>query len=74
MLELVRQHPIQASIVLYFIIVSVILLIQPNMIFNRSGVPRDFGVGDNRRTIYPLWLVCILVAILSFYVVILATL
>ncbi len=69
MIELVKQHPIQAAIVMYFLIISVVIIMQPIVIFSKNGTPRDFGVGDSNRTIYPLWLICILTAILSYYTV-----
>jgi hypothetical protein len=53
-------------IVLYGIIVS----LKPEIIFeNEHNCLRSFGVGYKHTTILPLWLVSILIAIFSYFIV-----
>lgn len=62
-------NTIHISILLYLLTMIVIWILKPNMIFNKKGEAKEFGVGRNDRTILPLWLVAILVSILTYYFV-----
>ena len=49
---------------LYFILSAIIIISRPKFIFNNQHL-RKFGSG-NSKTLLPLWLVLIIVAILSY--------
>ena len=52
---------------LYFIIIT----LKPSFIYDeKNGCFRQFGVGYKHTTILPLWLVSILLAIISYFIVI----
>lgn len=57
-------------LMVYFIGYALILWFKPGMIFDPSkkGL-RPFGVGYKNTTILPLWLVSILLALFSYFVV-----
>jgi len=42
---------------------------EPNFIYNNDGSLRQFGVGFKKRTVIPLWLISIILAILSYFTV-----
>ena len=65
----ISGNTIHISILLYLLTMIVIWILKPNMIFNKKGEAKEFGVGRNDRTILPLWLVAILVSILTYYFV-----
>uniref|UniRef100_A0A6C0AGF8 Uncharacterized protein n=1 Tax=viral metagenome TaxID=1070528 RepID=A0A6C0AGF8_9ZZZZ len=52
-----------ALFVLLFILVNVM---KPVLLYNPDGSLRPFGIGYRKRTVVPLWLVVILLAILTF--------
>jgi hypothetical protein len=55
---------------LYVILYSVIIYIKPELIFNNiRGCLRPFGVGYKNTTILPLWLISIILAIISYFIV-----
>jgi len=54
-----------ALFVLLFILVNVM---KPVLLYNPDGSLRPFGIGYRKRTVVPLWLVVILLAILTFSV------
>jgi len=55
---------------LYVILYSVIINIKPELIFNNiRGCLRPFGVGYKNTTILPLWLISIILAIISYFIV-----
>ena len=57
-------------IFLFIISYSFIVILKPEMIFNnRFDSLRQFGVGYKNTTIVPLWLVSILFAIISYFLV-----
>ncbi len=57
-------------IFLFIVMYSIIIIIKPGMIFNnRDNCLRPFGVGYKNTTIVPLWLISILFAIVSYFIV-----
>lgn len=57
-------------IFLFIILYSIIVFLKPEMIFNnKTECLRQFGVGYKNTTIVPLWLVSILFAIISYFLV-----
>ena len=65
----ISGNTIHISILLYLLTMIVIWILKPNMIFNRKGEAKEFGVGRNDRTILPLWLVAIVISIITYYFV-----
>ena len=54
----------------YIILYSIIIYIKPEIVFNNiRGCLRPFGVGYKHKTILPLWLISIIIAILSYFIV-----
>lgn len=57
-------------LMVYFIGYGIILWFKPSIIFDPSKKHlRSFGVGYKNSTILPLWLISILLAIFSYFVV-----
>ncbi len=57
-------------LMVYFICYGIILWLKPGIIYDNSkNSLRSFGVGYKQSTILPLWLVSILLAIFSYFVV-----
>jgi hypothetical protein len=52
--------------ILYLIGVVVILLLRPRMMFNEDGNWKEFGIVSKSHTVFPLWLFCILWAVVSY--------
>lgn len=66
-----RVDKLYLSIFLFVSLYSIINIIQPNAIYNHQQKSlRPFGVGYKNTTILSLWLVSILLAILSYFIVI----
>lgn len=55
-----------ASIV-YISLYFMLVWLRPSVLFEPGGGLRQFGLGNSRTTIVPLWLVAILLGILSFF-------
>jgi len=54
------------SIVIFLLLFALIMFIKPAIIFDKNGRPRDFGIGYKNKTILPLWLTVIILAIISY--------
>ena len=57
------------SIVLFLILFIIILISKPNIIFDKQGVPRECGIGYKKKTVLPIWLVVIILAIISYFII-----
>lgn len=57
--------------IIYLTGVSIILIIKPELFFNKEGKWKEFGIGRNPEsyTWFPLWLFCIFWAIVSYSMV-----
>lgn len=59
------------AIFLFIILYLLINIIKPNFIFNKQeNCLRDFGVGYKNTSVLSLWVVSILLAIISYLIVI----
>jgi len=65
----VKKHIASVSIVLFLGVLFAVSNIKPHFLFHRDGSLRDFGIGFKKRTIVPMWLVVIIIAIMSYYAV-----
>lgn len=64
----VRRQKLVASIILFLILFTLFHLWKPGFAYNESGGFRSFGVGYKDKTIFPIWIVAILLAIFSYTV------
>ena len=64
--SIIRNNITSFSILLFVIIFAVIQIISPAFLYNEDGSIRQFGLGTKKRTVLPIWLFAIIVAILSY--------
>lgn len=64
--QFINKNISLVSIILFLIFFIIILIIKPQFIFDKNGKPREFGLGYKNKTIVPIWLVAIIIAILSY--------
>ena len=57
------------AITIFLIIISIIVLNKPRFIYDKDGIPMQFGIGYRNKTIFPIWLVVIICAIIAYYIV-----
>jgi len=65
----IKKYQTLMSIILFLIIYFIIQYDKPLFIYNSDGTLRQFGVGYKKKTILPIWLLAILLAIISYMVV-----
>ena len=66
---LVRKNRLQFAIVLFLIIFTFIHIQKPSLLYEDDGSFRQFGVGYRKKTVVPIWLISIVVALLSYVMV-----
>ena len=61
-----RNNLTSISILLFVACFVLIQYMQPNFLYDRFGALREFGLGKKNKTIIPIWLVSIILAIFSY--------
>ncbi len=54
------------SIIIFIILFSIIQIIKPSFLYKQDGSIREFGIGYRNKTIFPIWLLSIVLGILSY--------
>ena len=62
----IRDNITLVSIVLFIIIFVVISIMKPAFLFKKDGSIREFGIGYKNKTIFPIWLLSIILGILCY--------
>lgn len=65
----IRNNLVSISIFVFLLAFIGIQYIKPGFIYNHDGSLRVFGVNNSRKTVLPIWLVTIILAILSYVLV-----
>lgn len=66
---LVRKNRLQFAIVLFLIVFTFIHIQKPSLLYENDGSFRQFGVGYRKKTVVPIWLISIVIALLSYVMV-----
>lgn len=69
MKQFIYQNKLNITIFLFFILFSIIHNIQPELLYNKDGSFREFGVGFKHKTVIPIWLISIILSIISYITV-----
>jgi len=65
----VHHNKVNVAILLFVVLAFTIHYNQPVLLYTDDGGFREFGVGYSHKTVIPIWLVIILLAIFSYYAV-----
>ena len=58
-----------ATILIFLVVFIILITNKPTFIFKKNGQPREFGIGYKNKTIIPIWLAVIIIAIFSYLIV-----
>lgn len=61
-----RNNTLLVSIIIFLLVFTICIMLQPSFLYNRDGSLREFGVGYKNKTILPVWLLSIILGILSY--------
>ena len=65
----IRKHINSFSIIIFLLSFILLNYVQPGFLYNNDGTIREFGIGQRRKTILPIWLISIILGILSYVTV-----
>lgn len=65
----IKEHIPLVSIGLFLFIFIALQMIKPSFLYNRNGSIREFGIGYKNKTIFPLWLMSLVLGILCYLAV-----
>ena len=61
-----RKHINTIAICIFLVLFILFNYTQPGFLYNNDGSIRQFGLGNKRKTILPVWLLSILLGIISY--------
>jgi hypothetical protein len=62
----IRKHKVAVAVFLFLILFSAFHYLKPGFAYNDEGGFRPFGVGYKHKTVIPIWIVAIVLAIFSY--------
>jgi len=65
--QFVRYNKITIAILMFLVIFSIIHYLKPGLLYTKEGGFREFGVGYRNKTVIPIWVVSIVLAILCYF-------
>jgi hypothetical protein len=65
-LDFMKKNPQIVSIVLFLMVFTMIQMAQPSFLYKRDGSIRVFGIGYRNKTIFPIWLMAIILGVLCY--------
>ena len=64
--NIIKSHINTVSILVFIGLFFLVQIMQPSIIYDKDGSLRVFGLGSRKKTILPIWLISIILAILSY--------
>ena len=64
--KFVRINKLNIAIFIFIILFTIVHISKPVFIYNNDGGFRPFGVGYKHKTVIPIWLAAIILAIMSY--------
>jgi hypothetical protein len=66
----IRHNKISVAILIYIILFALVNFLKPAFMYNPDGSLKEFGVGYRKKTIIPVWLISIFLAIIAYFSVV----
>lgn len=67
--SLIRRNITSFAIAIFIVLYASVLMFKPAFVFKKDGTLREFGVGFRNKTVIPAWLLAIVLAIVSYLLV-----
>jgi len=62
----IRENTTFFAILLFILFFGIIQIMKPSCFYNQDGSIREFGIGYKNKTIFPIWLLSIVLGIFSY--------
>jgi hypothetical protein len=67
--KFIRINKVNIAILLFLLCFTLVHIIKPSFIYNKEGGFRPFGLGYKHKTVIPIWIISIILAIFSYLAV-----
>jgi hypothetical protein len=67
--KIFRTNRLSVSVLFFLVIFTAIHFFKPTLIYTEKGGFRQFGIGYKQKTVIPIWVVSIVLAILCYLLV-----
>ena len=64
-----QKQKVWIACFVFIILFSIVHIVKPGFLYNESGGFRPFGVGYRNKTVIPIWIIAIVLAIFSYSLV-----
>ena len=64
--KFIRINLVTLSILIFIIFFGIVHYIKPDIMYTKEGGFREFGIGYKQKTVVPIWLVAIFLAMLCY--------
>ena len=64
-----KSNKVSLAIIIFLISFGILHMLKPSLCYNKDGGFRPFGVGYKHKTVIPIWILAILLAIFSYLLV-----
>ena len=68
-LKKLRKRKPLFAILLFLALFTSVHFLKPGFAYNQDGGIRPFGIGYRNKTVIPLWLIAIILAVLSYIII-----
>jgi hypothetical protein len=65
----IQSNKVSVAIVIFLVFFTAFHLSKPGFAYGKEGGFRPFGLGYRNKTVLPIWVIAIIIAILSYLVV-----
>jgi len=62
----IRNHITAVSIIIYIVVFCLVQAFKPAFLYNEDGSLKQFGLGVRQKTVIPIWLIALILAIFSY--------
>lgn len=66
---MLRQNKVSIAILMFLVIFFSIHYLKPGLLYTPEGGFREFGVGYRNKTVLPIWIISIVLAIMCYFLV-----
>jgi hypothetical protein len=63
----IKRNLVMFSLIIFVISYVTLNMAKPTFLYNDNKTLRDFGIGYRKKTVLPLWIISIVLAILSYF-------
>ena len=61
-----KKHRVAVAILTFVVLFGIIQVFKPGFLYKQDGTFMEFGLGYRNKTVFPIWLLAMVLAIMSY--------